>query len=506
MELLFEIFGEEIPARMQLDAANKLAEEFKIKFKEISGHDIEVSNWVTPRRISFCARNMPTKIAARSEDIRGPKISAPEQALAGFLGKYNISKDILHIKDGYYYFTLTIDACYTSTVIKGLIEEILKSFVWPKSMRAGRSSTRWVRPFHSMLCILDGKVIPVEFGNIVASDKSFGHRFMAPEEFEINNFEDYKTKLATRKVIISHEERQTIIRKQANKIAKGKGLRVVEDKALVEEIAGLVEFPVVLLGEIDAEFMQLPREVLVITLRHHQRYIMLEEEDGSLASYYFIVANIEATDNGQEIIKGNGKVLRARLSDARFFYEQDCKTSLNSRIEELKKLIFHKDIGTVFDKMLSTKAMAIKITDQVGFVRKKAEQAVELAKTDLVTNMVKEFPELQGIMGYYYAKNDKLSDELAIAIRDQYKPQGPYDRVPENTLGAIVAISEKLDTLSQMFTVGIKPTGSKDPYALRRAAIGILRIIDEHKLPLNLQDLDLHEDVLKFIEDRKHNI
>lgn len=502
MNLLFEILSEEIPARMQCAAADEIAQQFKVKFEELSGQEIQIESWVTPRRIGFYAQNLIAVISQKSEEFRGPKVSAPDAALAGFLGKYQVTKDQLEAKGDYYFYTKIHHQLEAKSAVKEVIEQLLKNYTWPKSMAYGLDGARWVRPIHSIICLLDNNIVPVAFNGVIASNHTMGHRFMSNAKLDILNFEDYKAKLAHNNVMLTHSERETNILEQATKLSQQYGLTLVEDASLVAEVAGLVEKPFVLLGEIDANFMMLPEEVLIITLRHHQRYMMLRNADGTLASKYLIISNIDSVDGGAEIIRGNSKVLRARLSDAKFFFEQDCKATLASRIDELKKLTFHTDIGSIFDKVQSNIAMALKIANLIGANTNDVQLAAEIAKCDLVTNMVKEFPELQGVMGYYYALNDGINKEIALAIRDQYRPQGPSDMVPANLLGAVIALADKLQTLQQMFAINIKPTGSKDPYALRRAAIGILRIIEEKNINLDLKALDLRDDVLEFLSKK----
>jgi glycyl-tRNA synthetase beta chain len=312
--------------------------------------------------------------------------------------------------------------------------------------------------------------------------------------------------LTEHKVILDPEKRKETILSQAKKLLDPLHLTVINDEALLNEVAGLVEYPVVYLGQIDPKYMYLPKEVLLITLKHHQRYLMVEDKDGKLAPYYLIVANIEASDNGQEIRHGNGKVLRARLEDAIFHFEHDKKQKLETFVENLKSLTYHQQIGSVYDKVQSVMKLAEKIAAFAKADVEKVKRATLLCKADLVSNMVKEFPELQGVMGYYYAVHAKEPKEVSLAIKEHYKPQGPNDSLPSELTGAVVALADKLDTLNQMFAINIKPTGSKDPFALRRAAIGILRSCEHYKLSFDLQTLGIREDVIQFINERKENL
>jgi glycyl-tRNA synthetase beta chain len=505
-ELLLELFSEEMPASMQQGAKDQLLAQILAGLKERFGLELQGHAWVTPRRLGVFIDNLPLEIKESKEELRGPKIAAPEQALEGFLRKNNINKERLEKRGEYYYAIIARPAAAIREVLGKLIEEVLLGFSWPKSMRWSDHEIKWVRPLHNILCLLDSEILALQFGHIRSNNLSFGHRFMAKDQISISNFSDYKSKLAQAFVILESNDRKQAVLTQVNDAIAAKELAMIEDSDLLSEIAGLVEYPVVLLGEIGEEYMKLPREVLVITLRHHQRYLMLNDLKGNLAPYFIIVANRTTADKGDEIVRGNIKVLNARLEDARFFYTGDKAHSLVSRVDELKGLTFHKEIGTIYDKMQSTKAMVERICTQLKIESGKAIRAVELSKTDLVTGMVKEFPELQGIMGYYYALNDNEDKEVAIAIRDHYKPQGPSDSLPENLTGALAALADKLDTLNQMFEIGIKPTGSKDPYALRRAAIGVLRILAHYELNLDLANLGLRDDVCAFINERKNNL
>ncbi|AIF81984.1 glycyl-tRNA ligase subunit beta [endosymbiont of Acanthamoeba sp. UWC8] len=361
--------------------------------------------------------------------------------------------------------------------------------------------------------MLDNEVLPAKFGHIIASNKTYGHRFLSGKEITVNSASliEYSKLLKENFIILDALNRKEIIQQEIQKIISGKNLSIIEDNELLNEVVNLVEYPVVYLGQIDEKFMTLPEEVLITTLRNNQRYLMLRNStSGKLAPYFIIVSNTIGQDQGKEIIHGNQTVLGARLFDALFFYENDKKMKLEKRIEQLKALTFHKEIGSVYDKIESVKAIAEKLSNRLQADTAKVIRAVSLMKADLVTEMVGEFPELQGIMGYYYALNDGEGEDIAITIRDHYKPLGPNDYVPTNKVAAIVALADKLDTLNQMFAINIKPTGSKDPFALRRAANGVVRIIAENNFALDIKtdlaDLNIREDVINYISEREVSI
>lgn len=504
-DLLLELFSEEVPARMQSVAKEQFLSLLLAKLKEKLGLELTGESWITPRRLGIYVSSLPHSIAASSEEIRGPKTSAPDAALQGFLKKNNLKKEELEARDEYYFAYIHKPAAHVADVLGSIIADTLASFTWPKSMRWSDHQIRWVRPIHNILCLFDGKILPLVFGHLTSNNWTYGHRFMAPEKIIIEDFSDYKNKLTAAKVICTTQARKEKIRAEIEAIIAPKGLTLIDDPELLEEIAGLVEYPYVFLGEINKEFMNLPKEVLVITLKFHQKYLMLNDQNGNLAPYFIIVANHVSSDQGKEIIRGNSKVLKARLSDAQFFFNQDKKETLFSRVDLLKSLTFHQQLGSVYDKTQRVKKLAEKIAVNLKLPAEPIIRAAELSKADLVTGMVREFPELQGIMGHYYALHDKEDKEVAFAIRDHYKPQGPADSLPENLIGAIVALADKLDNLNQMFGIGIKPTGSKDPFALRRAALGILRIISHYKLALDFNALAIGSDVVQFINEKNSN-
>ncbi len=502
-ELLLEVFSGEIPARMQVAGVSRFMDNLLMLIKKAFKGNATAECWVTPRRLGVVVKNLEFE-ALDKELLRGPSVSAPSQALEGFLKKNNVTRAQLEEINGYYYAKLESSGEPLED-LKDVILTTLKQMVWPKSMIDGDHDLRWVRPVKSILCILDGKEVELKYHHIKSGNTTYGHRFMAPKAISIDSFVDYEKKLKDAYVILKPEDRKSSILAQANAALESLGVSVLEDEVLLDEIAGLVEYPKVFVSKINPEFMSLPREVLIITLKYHQRYLMTKKADGSLAEYHLIVANIDPTDKGVALIEGNQRVLSARLADAKFFYELDLTAPLKGRAESLKLLTFHADIGSIYDKQQSVRALGIEIAKALGLETDEVDKvgaAITLAKCDLTTNMVKEFPELQGVMGYYYAKAGGESDEVSIAIRDHYKPRGPSDRVPQGRIPSIVALADKLDTLNQMFAIGIKPTGSKDPFALRRAAIGILRILAGNDFKLNFKALGIRQDVIEFINER----
>ncbi len=501
-ELLLEIFSGEIPARMQEDARLRFEASLLLAIKSTFAGEVSAKSWVTPRRLGVMVEGFELELNAKSQELRGPRVEAPAAALEGFLKKNNLRHDQLEKRSDYYFAIIASSDEDPTEILKSTIIETIKNFVWPKSMIDGDHDLRWVRPVKSILCILDGKVLNFNYHHIETNNITYGHRFMAPDAIAVSSYNDYAARLADAYVMLESEARKSSIKEQVSAVLSGKDISLIEDEGLMSEIVGLIEYPKVFAAEIDASFMDLPREVLIIALKNHQRYLMTEHVNGKLAPYYLIVANIEPSDGGLALIDGNQKVLSARLSDAKFFYELDLKSPLEARTSQLKALTFHADIGSIYDKQQSVEQLAIKLAEMLKIDAVKLTRAVTLAKCDLTTNMVKEFPELQGIMGYHYATYGGEDEQAAIAIRDHYRPQGPHDRLPEGALASVLAVADKLDTLNQMFAIGIKPTGSKDPFALRRAAIGVLRIIVHNKFAINLKTLGIRPDVIEFIQER----
>lgn len=504
-ELLLEVFSEEIPAKMQRSAGRALGEAILRELTALTGKEASIQEFSTPRRIALMVTNLDASDIQMFEEIRGPRLQAGEGALNGFLKKYNITIDQIFSNEDFYFYNRPLPSLEER--IRGIIEAAIFHFRWPKSMIWGSSKIRWVRPIHSILCLFNDAVLPIQIGAFVGSDKSYGHRFHHPSCIRIFKIGEYPDLLKAHFVIISPEERKERILKDVNKILTEKNLSLVQDDELLQEIVGLVEYPVVFLGQIDEVFMSLPKEVLITTLKFHQKYLLVEDFNGNLAPNFVIVSNISPADGGAEIIKGNERVLRARLKDAAFFIECDLRMSLAERVFGLKKLMFHTHLGTIYDKVLRVQELASKLAHVLGVDSDLAKRAAFLMKADLITEMVAEFPELQGTMGYYYALRDNEDIAVAEAIRDHYKPQGPHDDIPKTMFAAILAVADKLDTLQQMFSAGIKPTGSKDPYALRRAAIGILRIMRSYNFDLDFGAMSISSEVESFIlsklEDQK---
>ncbi|MDJ1305561.1 MAG: glycine--tRNA ligase subunit beta [Candidatus Midichloria sp.] len=504
-KFLLEIFSEEIPASMQNSIAETLFKEVINTIGNIF-KTIKLSGryFSTPRRTGFFIENLPTLTPSFTEEIRGPRINSTEQAIEGFLKKYQISsKEHLEERGDFYFWVNKQENKKITDILPKIIQEHISTLIWPKSMRWADHEIKWVRPIHNILCLLGDQIIEVNFGHIKSNNYTYGHRFMAPEKIIIQNVDAYEDALRKAFVEIWPQNRKKTITENLSNQASTLGVSLINDQNLLEEVSGLVEWPVPSIGEIDKKFLPLPKEVLITTLKNNQKYFLFEDSEGNLAPFFGIVANVIIENNNQTIIKSNQRVVAARLSDAAFFFNNDKKATLISRVIRLKNLLFHNKIGTVYDKVQSTKVIAIRIAEQLNFHTEKVIFAVELMKADLLTDMVKEFPELQGIMGYYYALNDGEDIEVANAIKNQYKPKGPSDSVPTEPISIVVALAEKLDTLNQMFLHNIKPTGSKDPFALRRAAIGVLMILNQNNIALDFNKLELRQDVIDFIYQRK---
>ncbi|EKE78203.1 glycine--tRNA ligase subunit beta [Oceanibaculum indicum] len=499
-DLLLEIFSEEIPARMQARAAEDLK---RLVCDGLTAAGLEYESaaaYVTPRRLALSVEGLPLTQPDVTEERRGPRVGSPEQALAGFLKANNLASiDACEQRDtgkGVFYF-LTVEkrGAATQDVLPELLVEAIRKLPWPKSMIWGESDFRWVRPMHSILCLFNGQALPgrLDLGGgreILFGDRTRGHRFLAPAELAADNAEDYKAKLKAARVILDPAERRAAILSQAEALASKAGLVLKPDEALLDEVTGLVEWPVALLGRIDEAFMDVPPEVLTTSMRSHQKYFAVETKSGALAPHFVVISNMEPSDGGAVIIGGNERVLRARLSDAKFFWDQDRKQSLESRLPALANITFHAKLGTLADKVRRVRALAAHLASLIpGADAKVADRAAQLAKADLVTGMVGEFPELQGIMGRYYARHDGEGEAVAEAIADHYSPLGPSDRCPTAPNSVALALADKLDTLVGFFAIDEKPTGSKDPYALRRAALGIIRLIVENGLRLSLQEV-----------------
>ncbi|WP_373693919.1 glycine--tRNA ligase subunit beta [Parafrankia sp. BMG5.11] len=466
----------------------------------------EITVWSTPRRLALIARGLPQATQAVSEETKGPRTTAPDQALEGFLRKTGLSKDQLTDRDGVWFAIVEKPGRAVREVLADAIPAIVRAFPWPKSMRWGAASLstespRWVRPLSGIVAILGEDLVECQVGEIASGYMTLGHRFHHSGPITIGGADDYQEKLRACHVIVDHSEREALVREMSRAAALAAGLTLIEDEGLVVENAGLTEWPVPLLGRFDAAYLDVPPEVIQLTARVNQKYFVCEDASGKLANAFVCTANIEAADGGAAIVDGNRKVLAARLSDARFFWEQDRKTSLADHAKKLERITFHEKLGTVADKVERVARLARWLVEE-GIVKgadpEQAEQAARLAKADLVTEMVGEFPELQGLMGGYYARAEGLPAAVADAIRDHYKPVGQGDDVPIAPVTVAVSLADKLDTLRSFFEVDEKPTGSKDPFALRRAALGIIRLVQDNQLRLPIAQGDL----LDFFADR----
>lgn len=496
-DFLLELRSEEIPARMQAGARAELEKLFRAQLGAAGLEVGDLTIWSTPRRLALIAKGLPEATAAVSEELKGPRSSAPSQALEGFLRKTGLTQDQLEDRDGVWFAVIDKPGRATAEVLAEAVPAIVRAFAWPKSMRWGKESAsseslRWVRPLSGIVAIFGEELVPCEIGGIASGFATRGHRFHCPGEIMIGSAADYADKLRACHVIVDHEERQAIIRDGAAKAAADAGLTLVEDEGLVIENAGLTEWPVPLLGRFDEAFLEVPPEVIQLTARVNQKYFVVNGADDKLANGFICTANIDAKDGGAEIVAGNRKVLAARLSDARFFWEQDQKKTLAQHAEKLANITFHEKLGTVADKVERVAKLAEWLASE-GIVPNcdpaLARQAAELAKADLVTEMVGEFPELQGLMGGYYARAEGLPDAVADAIRDHYKPVGQGDDVPTAPVTVAVALADKLDTLTSFFALRLPPTGSKDPFALRRAALASLSTIQASDIRLPLTSL-----------------
>ncbi len=500
-DFLLELRCEEIPARMQAGARAELEKLFRREM-DASGVSVDaVTVWSTPRRLALIARDLPEATKAVSEEAKGPPVGAPDQAVDGFCRKNGVSRDDLEVRDvkgrETYFAVKNVPGRATGDLLGEAILAIIRDFSWPKSMRWGAASLsteslRWVRPLSGIVALLGDAVVECEVHGVTSGAVTLGHRFHHHGDITIGNAGDYAMKLRAGHVIVDHEERQNLIREGAATVASDAGLSLVQDEGLVIENAGLTEWPVPLLGRFDEEFLDVPPEVIQLTARVNQKYFVCESKDGKLANAFVCTANIEAEDGGAAIVDGNRKVLAARLSDARFFWELDQKTPLREHAKKLERITFHEKLGSVADKVERVAKLARWLVEE-GIVRgagaDQAEQAARLAKADLVTEMVGEFPELQGLMGGYYADKEGLPREVSDAIRDHYKPVGQGDDVPTAPVTVAVSLADKLDTLVGFFQIDEKPTGSKDPFALRRATLGILATLLRNDLRVGLRRL-----------------
>ncbi|SFR10569.1 glycine--tRNA ligase subunit beta [Poseidonocella sedimentorum] len=527
-DLLIELFSEEIPARMQRRASEDLRKLMTDGLVEAGLTYRSAGAFATPRRLVLHIEDLLGASPTLREERKGPKVGAPEKAIEGFCRGAGVAIADLEAREtpkgAVYFATVTTPGRPAAEIVADVLDKTIRNFPWPKSMRWGAGTLRWVRPLHSVLCILtddagEASVVPFEIEGIVAGNETRGHRFMAPDAFSVGSFADYTAKLKAAKVVLDPAERAEHIRADASNQAFAAGLEVVEDAGLLAEVAGLVEWPVVLVGEIGADFLDLPPEVLQTSMKEHQKFFSLRDPKSGQITRFATVANIETPDGGATILAGNQKVLSARLSDAKFFWENDLRTvereGLQAMAAPLENVTFHNKLGSQGARIARIAALAEEIAPGVGADPAQARLAAEIAKADLSSEMVYEFPELQGIMGRYYAMKAGLAQPVADAARDHYAPLGPSDDVPVEPVSVAVALADKIDLLTGFWAIDEKPTGSKDPFALRRAALGVIRIVLSNglRLPLGAQfdaQLARHEgageglaaDLLGFVHDR----
>ncbi|NKX40011.1 glycine--tRNA ligase subunit beta [Rhodobacteraceae bacterium R_SAG2] len=505
-DLLIELFSEEIPARMQARAAEDLKKRVTDGLVEAGLTYAGAHALSTPRRLTLALEGVLDHSPTVREERKGPKVGAPDKAIEGFLRGAGLTRDQLEERDtpkgAVYFATIEKAGRPAADIIAEVLEDTIRNFPWPKSMRWGAGSLRWVRPLHSILCILsaeDGaEVVALDIDGITSGNTTRGHRFMAPDEITVSSFEDYATKLKRAYVVLDPAEREAAIWQDATNQAFASGLEVVEDKGLLAEVAGLVEWPVVLLGSIDDEFLELPPEVLQTSMKEHQKFFSVKNPKTGRIEKFVTVANRETADNGATILAGNQKVLSARLADAKFFWENDLRTAkseagMSAWVDNLSNVTFHNKLGTQAARIDRIAALACEIAPVVGADADLAEQAARVAKADLSSEMVYEFPELQGLMGRYYAEAAGLPSAVANACEQHYSPLGPSDDVPTEPVSVAVALADKMDTLTGFWAIDEKPTGSKDPFALRRAALGVIRLVLNNDVRVRLDSvIDAH--------------
>jgi glycyl-tRNA synthetase beta chain len=502
-QLLVELFSEEIPARMQANAARDLERMARERLTAAGLTPSSLTAFAGPRRLTLLVEGLPIAQGDASEEVKGPRVGAPPQAMEGFLRKTGLTQDQLSERDGVYFATLTKTGGPTTAIVAATVDEIVRGFPWPKSMRWGSGTLRWVRPLKRIVCLFDGAVVPFEIDGIQSGDMTEGHRFMGDGlPFRVSDFDSYSDGLTNHFVVLDAAARKATIKALAEKICADKALELVEDEGLLDEVSGLAEWPVPILGDMDPAFLDLPPEVIRTSMRTHQKYFAVRDPaTGKLAPHFVTVANNAAADGGKIIALGNAKVLSARLSDARFFWDEDIKAGFDAWLGKLDGVTFHAKLGTMAQRVERIVALAREIAPLVGADPDQAAEAARLAKADLTSGMVGEFPELQGLMGGYYARAAGMDPDIADAIRDHYKPVGPSDSVPTAPVSIAVALADKLDTLIGFFAIDEKPTGSKDPYALRRSALGVIRIVIENGLRLPLGKF-AQGDLPAFFADR----
>jgi glycyl-tRNA synthetase beta chain len=504
-ELLLELFSEEIPARMQARAAEDLRKAVTDRLVAAGLVYEGAKAFVTPRRLTLSVHGVPARQPDLREEKKGPRVGVPDNAIAGFLkgaGLKSISDAKVQPdkKGDFYVAVIEKPGRAAIDVIGEILPDVIKSFPWPKSMRWGERSKApgaltWVRPLHSIVATFgpeteDPEIVPLTIDGIAAGNETRGHRFLAPAPFTVRRFADYAQKLDHAKVVLDAERRRDIILTEAKQLAFAQGLELVEDEGLLAEVSGLVEWPVVLMGSFDEKFLHIPEEVIRATIRNNQKcFVLRDAAHAKLINKFILVSNLEAEDGGKAIVAGNERVVRARLSDAKFFYEADLKTRLEDRLSKFEFIVFHEKLGSQSQRIERIEALAAELAPRVGADAKKAKRAAVLCKADLLTEVVGEFPELQGLMGKYYAEAQGEDEAVAHACEDHYKPKGPDDLVPSDPVSIAVALADKLDTLVGFWAIDERPTGSKDPYALRRAALGVIRIVIDNKLRLPLNPI-----------------
>jgi glycyl-tRNA synthetase beta chain len=515
-ELLLELFSEEIPARMQARAAEDLRKAVTDRLVGAGLVYEGAKAFVTPRRLTLSVHGVPARQPDLREEKKGPRVGAPDNAIAGFLKAAGLrSIDEAKVqpdkKGDFYVAVIEKPGRAAIDVIGEMLPEVIKGFSWPKSMRWGEQSKapgalNWVRPLHSIVAMFgpeteEPEIVPFAVGGIAAGNETRGHRFLAPAPFTVRRFADYAQKLDKAKVVLDAERRRDIILTEAKQLAFAQGLELIEDDGLLAEVAGLVEWPVVLMGSFDEKFLRIPEEVIRATIRNNQKcFVLRDAAHAKLVDKFILVSNLEASDGGKAIVAGNERVIRARLSDAKFFYETDLKTRLEDRLPKFKDIIFHEKLGTQAERIERIERLAAELAPLVGADVGKAKRAARLCKADLLTEVVGEFPELQGLMGKYYAEAQGEDEAVAHASEDHYRPKGPDDLVPSDPVSITVALADKIDTLVGFWAIGEKPTGSKDPYALRRAALGVIRLIMENKIRIPLVDVFTAADIEIFLD------
>ena len=525
-DLLFELFSEEIPARMQARAADDLKKMVTDRLVDAGLVYEGARAFATPRRLTLFVQGIPAHQPDLREEKKGPRVGAPDAAIQGFLrsaglASINEAKVERDKRGDFYVALIEKPGRAAGDVLAEMLPVVVRTFPWPKAMRWGAASAKpgaltWVRPLHAIVATFgpeteEPDIVEFAVDSVAAGNTTYGHRFMAPAPITVRRFDDYASKLERAKVVIDPQRRAEMILADAKNLAFAQGFELIEDEALLAEVTGLVEWPVVLMGTFDPAFLSIPPEVIRSTIRNNQKcFVLRDPQTAKLVNKFVLVSNIEASDGGKAIIAGNERVIRARLSDAKFFYETDLKTRLEDRLPKFKQIVFHEKLGTQWERIERIEALAAKLAPVAGADPDKVKRAARLAKADLLTEVVGEFPELQGLMGKYYAEAQGEDEAVAHACEDHYKPQGPNDLVPADPVSVAVALADKLDMLIRFWSIDEKPTGSKDPYALRRAALGVIRIILDNKIRLRLQALCLEElhkpdvavDLLGFFADR----